>query len=742
MSKIVDGGIATAYGAAVRGGYQGTYEQFCMDLAELAKVLENLTGLTVNVTTLAEGSQATGSYADGILSLGIPKGDTGNGISSMVLNQDYTLTVNYTDGTSWTSGSIRGETGATPNLSIGTVSTLTPGSQATAQITGTAENPVLNLGIPQGAPGELTAASMAPVYSASSTYAVGDYVIHDGQLYRCTTAITTAEAWTAVHWEAARVAEDVSDLNRQISDETTGLDTKAPVIINTASGAIASFNDGADSMPIRKLVAQIEPVQDLHGYDHPWPAGGRKNKLVYPYAYTTPQTINGVTFTPNADGTVTANGTATAGAAFTLRVSMNLPDGNYVFSGGFQAGIYVGLGYFETDDAPAETRINDNGGGVNITTHQGRVTYVQCIISRGMTANNLVFKPMIRLATETDATFAPYSNECPISGWTGAEIKQTGVNLWDEQWELGQIDPYTGEPTSSNDRIRSKNFIRLEPSTTFYAVSDGMGSNDFRMCFYDKYKNFISVGSWQYSSTFTTPANAYYGKFVRVNTTTYNNNISINYPATDTTYHPYTGNQISVTFPSEAGTVYGGTLTINPDKTGTLVVDRVILTNITVFGKVESFSTAEKSVFSVVGTKLADGVLAKNTDSEITSFICNRFKSSSIRDSVTGSAKETGIAASKTSNVCYITVPVEYGNTIEEYNSWLEANPTDIVCDLVTPITYQLTESEISGILSTLYGTNNIWADTGDIAECEYQADTKLYIDGKIAEAIAAALNA
>ena len=226
MSKVVDGGIVTAYGAAVRGGYQGTYEQFCADLANLAQVLEDLTGMSVTVTTLAEGSQATGSYADGILSLGIPKGDTGNGISSMVLNQDYTLTVNYTDGTSWTSGSIRGETGATPNLSIGTVSTLTPGSQATAQITGTAENPVLNLGIPQGAPGELTAASMAPVYSASSTYAVGDYVIHDGQLYRCTTAITTAEAWTAAHWTAAKVAEDVSDLNRQTSELKSAFDVE------------------------------------------------------------------------------------------------------------------------------------------------------------------------------------------------------------------------------------------------------------------------------------------------------------------------------------------------------------------------------------------------------------------------------------------------------------------------------------------------------------------------------------
>lgn len=40
--------------------------------------------------------------------------------------------------------------GVTPTFSIGTVETLAPGSNATASISGTKENPVLNLGIPRG----------------------------------------------------------------------------------------------------------------------------------------------------------------------------------------------------------------------------------------------------------------------------------------------------------------------------------------------------------------------------------------------------------------------------------------------------------------------------------------------------------------------------------------------------------------------------------------------------------------
>ena len=41
------------------------------------------------------------------------KGDTGNGIKSTIMNDDYTLTIEFTDGTSYTTPSIRGEKGAT-----------------------------------------------------------------------------------------------------------------------------------------------------------------------------------------------------------------------------------------------------------------------------------------------------------------------------------------------------------------------------------------------------------------------------------------------------------------------------------------------------------------------------------------------------------------------------------------------------------------------------------------------------
>lgn len=64
--------------------------------------------------------------------------------------------------------------------------------------------------------------AIAATYSSSSTYKVGDYCIHDGGLYRCTTAITTAEAWTSGHWTAAKIGPDVSDLKSAMNGVKDG----------------------------------------------------------------------------------------------------------------------------------------------------------------------------------------------------------------------------------------------------------------------------------------------------------------------------------------------------------------------------------------------------------------------------------------------------------------------------------------------------------------------------------------
>lgn len=73
---------------------------------------------------------------------------------------------------------LKGSTGPTPELEIGTVSTLEPGQEATASFTGTAENPELNLGIPRGVPGT----SVSSIQRTGGTGAAGTtdtYTMYD-----------------------------------------------------------------------------------------------------------------------------------------------------------------------------------------------------------------------------------------------------------------------------------------------------------------------------------------------------------------------------------------------------------------------------------------------------------------------------------------------------------------------------------------------------------------------------------
>lgn len=61
-------------------------------------------------------------------------------------------------------------------------------------------------------------ALLAPNYSSSSTYKVGDHVIYSGNYYVCKTAITTAEAWTAAHWTQVTVGGEAADLKSALNE--------------------------------------------------------------------------------------------------------------------------------------------------------------------------------------------------------------------------------------------------------------------------------------------------------------------------------------------------------------------------------------------------------------------------------------------------------------------------------------------------------------------------------------------
>ena len=78
QSTTYTAGYVTAYGAAKRGGYTGTYEEFCAAIAGMAVTVEDLENFSVVINTLSPGSSATASYANGVLTLGVPQGAKGD----------------------------------------------------------------------------------------------------------------------------------------------------------------------------------------------------------------------------------------------------------------------------------------------------------------------------------------------------------------------------------------------------------------------------------------------------------------------------------------------------------------------------------------------------------------------------------------------------------------------------------------------------------------------------------------
>lgn len=92
-----------------------------------------------NVETLEPGQPAaasvTGDGPEYQINLGIPRGQTGAQGAPGQDGQD-------------------GQDGQTPTIAVGTVTTLDPGQDATAEITGETPNLTLNLGIPEGQPGQ------------------------------------------------------------------------------------------------------------------------------------------------------------------------------------------------------------------------------------------------------------------------------------------------------------------------------------------------------------------------------------------------------------------------------------------------------------------------------------------------------------------------------------------------------------------------------------------------------------
>ena len=525
-----------------------------------------------------------------------------------------------------------------------------------------------------------------------------------GQILKKSSAADYDTEWDSL--DAGDVSFDSSltyaagSVGKEICDVKNTLSHKADVIYDTAGGDIASFPDGADGLPVKDLTVGIEPVQDLHGYDSPWPAGGGKNLIDQSLTYQ--------------DG----NNTTTFGQSVNnTDPQIFLKAGNYTLHVVTNKECSI---YYRKGAGGGNTHLIHAGTDLVGTFTLDSDTYCAfwCYINNGFTASNIISVQLEAGSTAT--TYAPYSNICPISGWTGANVVRTNSNLIDKSLcEIGNFNGSTGLPVDATNRIRFNGIIVKPGKYTLSAESPWQ----VMPIIYELDGTFIgSVDGgnlrW-YTSPFTFTLNkAYILKAVFRKGST-NPDVTLpelespmlNFGSTALTYEPGSTTDVTINFGS---TVYGGTLDVT---SGVLTVEKVKLA----FdgSEDENWTRWSASASNFNFFYISEPDIAPNSETSLT-YISNELRNVYI----TSSNNNVGFYFTPSNNRMRLRYAVDNTLTTADLRQWLSNNPLEVVCDLAQPLVIQLDPVT----MTTLLGTNNIWADCGP-STVEYPCDTKLYIE-------------
>lgn len=223
---------------------------------------------------------------------------------------------------------------------------------------------------------------------------------------------------------------NVLDGQGNILSEVSALEQSAsgnPIVVN------------AQGIDAKELSVALEPIQDLHGYDKPWAGGAGKNKLPMTVSGIKAEntsgswsdndyTLNNVTFALQTDDDdnitgIKVNGTASATTVFyvTAYGKFLSANTNYTINGCTGGGSATYKIDISVSTGPLATSYNGDGDNTPFTVANNTDYRVRIVVYSGVNLSNKLFYPMIRLSAES-ATFAPYTNKCPISGRTETSV--------------------------------------------------------------------------------------------------------------------------------------------------------------------------------------------------------------------------------------------------------------------------------------------------------------------------------
>ena len=458
----------------------------------------------------------------------------------------------------------------------------------------------------------------------------------------------------------------------------------------TATGSVVTLENCPDKIPLKSCVVNIEPVQDLHGYDNPWPGGVMGNLL--DESTIELGAINTDTGVDEPSNTVSRSGFMQVNSGATLYKNSN--------------GAIRILWYDSNKGFLNSQVINTSSGSVTLPDN---AAYFRV---QGLTT---VFESPIVISYTANPTYYPYSNICPISGWTGCNLAVNKKNfcppltaeIKNNQTLTQNVDgTVTLNGTfnkTSNNVIGSVHFIL--PAGTYTLSGNISGGNNYILSAMFDGSNHFDYGSGntftlieakqvsvriyiKYSESLPAAENIVFKPMIRFALDT------------DATFVPYSGTILPISWEYSAGTVYGGTLDV-------------------ISGKL----SRTQEILTLDGSKnWAAHQSLSNWFSYYLPFECqqtiteNSFKANWLKPYY-GSAANIPIGSFMYANDSYgnsrLIVRTDVADNVNDLRTYLSQNnltvtftrislPSDIDIDPVT--------------VSTLHGQNNIWADCGDIS--------------------------
>lgn len=593
----------------------------------------------------------------------VSDGEDGNGISGASFDpQTNALTITFDDGSTFTTPSLKGVQGDPGDDGYSPAVTIAP-------ITGGHRVTITDEEHPAGQSfdvldGTNDAGNVS--YDETATYQSGTV---GAELQDLGSGKQDAPATAGT---AGQVLGLDSNLNPAWMDQTGGSsEDAAPIIINTASGNIASFADGADNRQIRKIVGTIVPVQEGSGDPSPdnvRPISGWTGAIIYqlglPGGYTPVESV-------------------TVNNAVVIPTEINFNSNDIEVVCCFKPLVYnqyrAVYTVYTSETANATRLIYNTGIGTFLVNNNTRASAPTSII--------------ITSTTDWTTTISTH-NTIYVNGTGSAMVLNAGTANTSKKFQVGG--------NGASTAIRA---VLVRKSVAL--------GGDYLLCLVPCVNDkgiagfFDTVGNQFYTTASTSDISAS-GKY---------SNIDYLYNAT-----------LPINWQSEAGTIYGGTVTLNEDGSADVVAtwagkefdgvnNKVSIPSASWIGTVvtraykNAFSTnakspanatSESAPYSTSGTDVQRFYIVASIG-ETNIFILN---------SLTGITSEDTAASAAT-----------------KMNAYLAEHPFKFIYELATP------ESTIHldniGQLYTFLGTNNVWIDTGSITECDYPADTKTYVDGK-----------